>query len=183
MRRAVTAGVERGEAGKRLRDGIGARQADMRSFLAETADRDVKQSRVERGERVVAKPEPRRDAGTEALDDDVGPLRQVERDLAARRRPQVERQSPLAAVEMRRHRGVVTVALAEPARPVATRRFELHDIRAVHRQQHRAIRRGDALPEIQNAQAGIGTFDGHRCPRCSPILNPGAAVADSARRG
>src|SRR5262249_29865087 len=56
----------------------------------------------------------------------------------------------------------LAVARAEAARPVAlARRLDLDHRGAVLRQQHRAIRAGDALAQIDNLEAGEGCGVAH----------------------
>src|SRR5262249_10868922 len=74
----------------------------------------------------------------------------------------------------------------EEARPVALRRFDLDDVGAVGAEQHRAIGRGDALPEIEHAQAPIRRlmrrrqlWSGcHLSPRIAPPLAAQETPAD-----
>ena len=162
MRRAVIADIERDEPGEGLRHRVGAGQIGVWPFLTEAADRDVKQPLVARRQRVVAEPEPRRDSRPEALDDDVGAFRERDGDFPCGGGFEIERQALLAAVELRRHRGVVAIAHAEPTRPVAGGRLQLDDLSAVHRQEHRAIGRRNSLAEIEDAQAGVGRIEVHR---------------------
>ena len=164
MRRPVIAEIDRHQPGEGLRDGIGAGQIDIRALLAKAADRDIEKPRIARPQLVVTKAEPSGDARAETFDDDIGAGRQRQRDLACRRSLQVECEAALAAVVMGRHGGVVAVPHPQPARPVPGERLELDDLRPVHREQHRAIGRGDALTQVQHTQPGIGAMGVHFRP-------------------
>src|SRR3954471_7770873 len=50
---------------------------------------------------------------------------------------------------------MVSISRPQIARPVAFRRFYLNDFGAIDTKQHGAVRRGYALPKINDAQAAI----------------------------
>src|SRR5262249_25895941 len=93
--------------------------------------------------------------GTKALDQHVALLCQPFCDGNAVLMLHVEAQAALAAVIDGRQGGVVAIGGTEKARPVALGRLDLDDFGAVDAKQHRGIGRGDALPEIEHAQAAI----------------------------
>ena len=161
---AIRAVIGAHEAGEGLGRGVGDRAEGMRAGLAEAADRQVDQLRVVGGQAVVAHAEPGGDAGAETLDQDVGLQREAAQDRLGGGLAQVQAQGALAAVEDQRHGGVAAIghALAQAARPVALGRLHLDHLGAVQRQQHGAVRRGNALAEVEHAKAAKGEFMAHR---------------------
>src|SRR5712692_2943947 len=72
VRRPVIPEIDRDQAGKGLRDRVGAGQSDMGALLAKAADREIEEPRIARTQLFIAEPEPGSDTRTEALDHDVG---------------------------------------------------------------------------------------------------------------
>ena len=155
VRGPVVADIDRHQAGKRLRHGIRARPLRVGTALAERADREIDQAGIVARQFLVADPEPRGDAGPKTLDQDVAISRQPPGDRDPVLVLHIEAKAALAAVIDRRQRGMAAIGRAEKARPVPLRRLDLDDVGAVDAEQHRAIGRGDALPEIEHAQAAI----------------------------
>jgi hypothetical protein len=67
----------------------------------------------------------------------------------------IDAEAAFAAIKDRGQRRVVSIGRAEEARPIALRRLDLDHVSAVDAEQHRAIGRGDALPEIEHPQAAV----------------------------
>ena len=88
---------------------------------------------------------------------DVGPLHQLERDLQALRRLQVERDVALAALAAEER-------LARQPHAVAGDRLDLDDLGAEVADDHRAERPGEVLPEVDEPD----TFERVHQPR-SPL--------------
>src|SRR4029453_12991746 len=59
---------------------------------------------------------------------------------------------------------VIALELAQCAAPVALGRLDLDDVGAVQRQQHRGMRSGHALREVEHGDAVVGAFDHEPAP-------------------
>src|SRR4029453_9686242 len=59
---------------------------------------------------------------------------------------------------------VIALELAQRAAPVAFRRLDLDDVGPVQRQQHRGMRPGHALREVEHGDAVIRAFDHEPAP-------------------
>jgi len=122
--------------------------------LAEPADGQVDDVRMAFAHLRVADAETLRHTGTEALDDHVALLRDAQRRFRTGRPLQVQRETALAAVGHVVDGRVAAVARADGAAPVAVGRLELDHVGAVLRQQHPAVRTGQALAQVEHAQSG-----------------------------
>ena len=107
---------------------------------------------VARVERVEADPEPVHDAGTEALDDDVGTVDEPEKRLVPQGVLEVDGQRALVAVHGMEHRRVLVDERRHPAHVVATGGvLDLDDVGAEVRQEHRAERSRQQSGEVEDS--------------------------------
>ena len=126
-----------------------------RAGLAVTADGAVDQARVDRRELVIIKRQARHDAGAKRLDQDIGRLHQLEKNLDIAGRFEIKAEAALAPVE----RGevgaeAVAVGVAQPAAQVANaRRLNLDDISAQVGQPEGGKAAGQVTGQVENANA------------------------------
>ena len=160
---AVRAAVGVHEAGEGLGGGVGDRALGIGAGLAEAGDGEVDEFGVFGGEGVVADAEAGGDAWAEAFDEDVGLEGEGAEDGFCLGVLEVELEGALAAVEGKGHGGLGVVGEfgAEAAGPVAFGGFDLDDVGAVLGEEHGAVWGGDALAEVEDAQAAIGEGVAH----------------------
>jgi hypothetical protein len=158
VRDAVRADIHRNETGKRLGDRVGTGALGVRAVLSEAADRQIDQSRVFAAQDVVAQAEPVHDSGAKSFDEDVGGRRHLARGLDRLALFEIQHEAALSAVVHGRQGGLAAIGRAEPARPVALRRFDFDDVGAVGGEEISRIGRRHALTEIENAQSTEGSF-------------------------
>jgi len=151
----VVADIDRHQAGERLRNGIRAGALRVRTALSECTHREIDQAGIIARQFLISDPQTGSDARPEPLDQDVAIFRQPPGNRNRVLVLHIEAEAALAAVIDRRQRRMISIGRAEKTRPIPLRRFDLDDIGAVDAEQHRAIGRGDALPEIEHAQAAI----------------------------
>ena len=91
----------------------------------------------------------------------------------------------LAAVEGDGMGAVIALQFAQGAAPVAFRRLDLDDVGAVQGEQHRGVRPGDALREVENGDAVVSAFDHRHCdpPEGAERTFTGAVDARAALQG
>jgi hypothetical protein len=128
-----------------------------RASLAITADRAINEARVERAEARVIDAQARRDAGPVALDEHVGPLRELLERGAVGVGLEVEHDAFLAAVhgaeQPREH----------AARVVAAGALDLDHGRAHFDHLLRGVRAGQQFGQIEHGQARERGGGGGRC--------------------
>src|SRR5439155_10111902 len=140
-----------------LGDPVEAAALPIGTGLAESRDRAVDDTRVDRAHVVVAEPEAGRRARAEVLQDDVGPGRQREPDRPAGGRLQVERDASLVAVVGHEGRALAADLRRYRARVVADARpLELDHVGAEVAEQHGAVGPGELGGDVQYAQAVEG---------------------------
>ena len=126
-----------------------------RAMIAEAEQGAVNQPGIDRFQRFIAQTEPVHDAGAEILDHRIGASDQLQEGFAPQRRLQVEADAPLVAVHAlkiatQHPRAVVGTKRAGLTRHVPFRRLDLHDIRAMVGQHHRAIGACEHLGEVDH---------------------------------
>ena len=163
-RRAVGQAVHHHHAAEGLDQPVDGRPLAVGPGLAEARHRAVDDLGIDLPGVLVAEAQPRDDARPEALDDDVGLGHQLVHDGLAVGRLEVERDRALAAVEGDGMGAVIALELAQRAAPVALRRLDLDDVGAVQRQQHRGMRPGHALREVEHGDAVVRAFDHEPAP-------------------
>jgi hypothetical protein len=162
--RAVLVTVDRHETGEGLHDGIGRGVPGLGSALAEPGQGEIDDGRVVLAHGFVVEAEFLDHAGTVVLQDDVGLARQAFGDRHALRLLKIEPEAALATAQDHRARAVVAIGLAHRAAPVAGGvRLDLDHVGAVLRQQHAAIRRGDALGQVEHLKTFEGELFSHTC--------------------
>ena len=123
--------------------------------VAEAADRGVDQLRIASVQRLVAEAEAVHDTAAIVLDHRIGIVAELQDQLTACRRLQVDADRLLVAV----HRGKVTAERLElvvgvigpdDARVIAVKRLDLDHLRALVGQQHGAVGAGQHLREVDD---------------------------------
>ena len=129
----VTCALEEVDPTRRLGEHVLPGSRRVRPGLALARRRGIDDRRVAGGEIVVAEAEPVHHARAEVLDDDIGVLRELEDPLADRRVLEVDRDTPLVAVEREERVDLaVAPAVEDPpmAAPLALEPFELDHVGA-----------------------------------------------------
>ena len=162
-RRAVGQAVHHHHAAEGLDQPVDRRPLAVGTGLAEARHRAVDDLRIDLLDVLVAEAQPRITPGRKLSMHDVGLGRELLHHRDAVGRLEVERDRALAAVEGDRMGAVVALELAQRAAPVALRRLDLDDVGAVQRQQHRGMRPGDALREVEHGDAVVRAFDHGPC--------------------
>ena len=200
----VVAAVLVDDAGHRLQHRVHRRTGRHRPGLAEAGNRVVDDLRLARPDLLIAEAVALDGAGAEAFHEHVGAAQQAPQDLLQFRRLQVQCQAALAQRAVDREGGMILVAAAEDARPVAAVVwcFHLDDVGAVLREHHGTGRTGHAAGQVDHFEPRKGALMVHGVsipwfvhrmlrPAAAGWLSPGwrsaasgasrAMVPDSAR--
>ena len=149
-RLAVAADGHAEHAADRLEREVVRGPLAVRTGIAEGADRAIDDARIARHDRRMADAEAIDDAGAEALHHDVGARAQVEQQVQAVRRLEIEDDALLAAIEIAKEHGRRAVGRTDVASGIAARRLDLDDLGAVIGQGHRQIRSRQEPAEIDH---------------------------------
>ena len=150
------------DAAHRLADHVVGREVRVgtlaRAHVAEAADRGIDQLRVAGVQRFVAEAEAIHDAAAVVLHHRIGIVAELQDQFASRRRLEVDADRLLVAVHRRevaaeRLELIVDMVGADDARMVTVEWLDLDDLRALVRQQHRTVRAGQHLREVDNPHA------------------------------
>ncbi len=151
-RLAIGRAVQREEAARGLRERVVARAVVITAVLPEAADRDQNDVVLARAQLFPADAPAVERAGTEVLDHEVGAAAQVEKDLAAPWRVEIEREAALVTVERRLHERERRLRAGQErrraARDLSGRVLDLDHVGAVIGEDaasHRARPRGGEL--------------------------------------
>src|SRR5208282_5564445 len=142
-RRVIREAVDVEHATERSQHGVVGDKVAIWPGLAEGRDRAQHERGILAMQNLPAQPEPVESAGSEALDNDVGTARELQKDVRAARMVEVERERALVeivepekqtAVAMRQ----VVEERADASRVVAGGRLDLNDVGAHVREESRA---------------------------------------------
>ena len=156
-------------ASHRVEQHVVGLEVAVRAVLPEVGDRDERGGRVDLGELLLAQPEAGERAGAEVLDDGVGPRGEAAQDALPTFGLEVEREAALPGVEVEEEpaalgmRLVVGEGAGAPRGVAAVGPLDLDHVGAVVAEQLGAVRAGDPLREVEDAQ----TVEGARAHRCS----------------
>jgi hypothetical protein len=146
---------------------IAGGQVHVGAGFAETRHRAVHQAGLLAAQVIAAQPEAIHHAGPKTLQHDIRAQREAASNTARFRLLHVQAKPALVAVDAGEGAGQAVLAdRAHRARPVAARRLDLDDIRALVGQELAAIGPGHALAEIQYRDAGEGQA---HAARMSPL--------------
>ena len=144
------------KAGQSLDDRIIDPLLDVRSGVADAADRYIDQARMALAQLVSAEAEPLHGARPEILHQHVGLRDQPGQHLAAGVALDVDRQRALATIRRDEQRGelaaLVDAGAAAPG-DIAADRFDLEHVRALVGEEHRRERSGNHAGQIQYTDA------------------------------
>ena len=174
---------ERHQAALALGDLVVPGAAALGTVVAEPADPQDDEARVELVQALDGEAEPVEDAGTEVLEEDVGPGHQPRQDVASGVALEVELDGllvPVAGQEVRGHRLVVgpDEGRAPAARLVTrTRALDLDDAGTHVAEHHPAVRPGQGTGQVDDDDVVEGSaHDGllvRRCPANLATTAPG----------
>ena len=161
-RTAVGLAADAHHAAHGLGDHVEGQVVLERAALAEAFHLGVDDAGIDLGDDIVAEPQPLDGARREVLHEHVGLGGEIEDDLLAGRRLQVDGQRFLVGVEDQEiERGAAGLSQDHAAGIAAFRVLDLHHLGAQPRQRFRARRSRLELREIQYAHA---CETGERCP-------------------
>ncbi len=143
------------EPARRLHERVVAGLLGERADVAVRADRAVDEPRISPSECLHAETEALREAGTQALEEHVGPVDEPQHGIATALVAQRHGERALPRVDREEHRALSVPERWAPSAPVVTRvrPLDLYDVGTERSENLGAVRPGDRRRDVDDAHA------------------------------